>query len=288
MDKKIKEKILFLLSFLEENLYNVNFSITTNGTLLTKEKVDFLKQNNFCLLFSFDGSKETQDYNRSDSFDTIIKNIPYLLEQFPNVVCRSTTYVDTISNLYKDYLFLNDCGFKYWNCGFDVSSKNWEEKDFNILEEELIKIINDNKELKMTNFSNVRKEKTTDIPLKYIIKCPYDRCGLGTVSQAIDYKGKIYSCHHAYDENSIFCIGDIYNGIDINKHKNLLELFTKSLINPVHCDFCEECNMQELCRFEYDGIIYCLTENYLVRHNFNAINSNICKISNLFFKYQKI
>ena len=69
-----------LVEYVKEKQYNVNFSITTNGTLLTKEKVDFLKQNNFCLLFSFDGSKETQDYNRSDSFDTIIKNIPYLLE----------------------------------------------------------------------------------------------------------------------------------------------------------------------------------------------------------------
>ena len=35
------------------------FGCTTNGTLLTKDKIDFFKQNNFCILLSIDGNEYT-------------------------------------------------------------------------------------------------------------------------------------------------------------------------------------------------------------------------------------
>jgi uncharacterized protein len=40
------------------------FSMTTNGSLLTNEILDYLKEHKVGLLLSIDGDKETQDYNR--------------------------------------------------------------------------------------------------------------------------------------------------------------------------------------------------------------------------------
>jgi sulfatase maturation enzyme AslB (radical SAM superfamily) len=42
----------------------VNLGIATNGILLTPDKFKFLRENNFYIVFSFDGAKETQLLNR--------------------------------------------------------------------------------------------------------------------------------------------------------------------------------------------------------------------------------
>jgi uncharacterized protein len=75
--------------------------ITTNGTLLTKDRIDFLYEHQITPLLSMDGNKNTQDYNRpckncnKSSFEMVNKNIPYLLKKFPNTTFRMTIYEDT-------------------------------------------------------------------------------------------------------------------------------------------------------------------------------------------------
>lgn len=281
------DTIIFpLVNYIKNKQYKINFSITTNGTLLTKEKIDFFRQNNIKILFSFDGNKKTQDYNRSNSFDIVIKNIPYLLEQYPNTICRSTVYLDTLSNLYEDYLFLNQCGFKFLYCGFDVTSKNWQNKDFILLEEQLQKIKNNPTNLTVLNFRNFNEKELPSIPLKKLKMYPCDRCGLGTISQAVNYEGKIFACHHINTTiNNIFYIGDIYSGIDPIKHQKLLNLFLNSLENTIESDVCKECNMTKFCHYQIDGVSDCLIDNYLNRNSFNKTNPNMCKILNLFYKF---
>ena len=81
---------------MEEKYPNeIDLGITTNGTLLNREKIDFLYNHNIHPLLSIDGAKETQDINRpcqngESSFDKIIEIIPYLLEKFPKTTFRST------------------------------------------------------------------------------------------------------------------------------------------------------------------------------------------------------
>ncbi|CAA6805835.1 MAG: Radical SAM protein [uncultured Sulfurovum sp.] len=59
---------------------NIKFSFTTNGVLLTKDKIDFLIENNFLITVSLDGDKTTHDKYRLDNnkkktHDTIMKNL---------------------------------------------------------------------------------------------------------------------------------------------------------------------------------------------------------------------
>ena len=42
----------------------ITFVITTNGTLLTKEKFEFFVKNKFSIMVSLDGEKESHDVNR--------------------------------------------------------------------------------------------------------------------------------------------------------------------------------------------------------------------------------
>jgi len=62
-------------------------AITSNGTIMTEEIVDFLSKNDALLQFSIDGSKEMHNRNRkfrkSDrgSFDTVIKNLQLISDR---------------------------------------------------------------------------------------------------------------------------------------------------------------------------------------------------------------
>ena len=67
----------------------VMYSFTTNGTLLTDEKLDFLVQYNFAILISLDGPEDVQNRHRkfanseTGSFETLMKNIKNLKLKYP-------------------------------------------------------------------------------------------------------------------------------------------------------------------------------------------------------------
>lgn len=64
------------------------FYITTNGTLLKDDVVDYLVENNFNIFISLDGNKNEHDKNRVDengkgTYDRIAKNIERLVDRYP-------------------------------------------------------------------------------------------------------------------------------------------------------------------------------------------------------------
>jgi uncharacterized protein len=65
---------------------DINYYMTTNGTLLTDEMIDFIIKNDIIMTFSLDGYKSNHDRNRvfmndKGSFDTVMKNIIRLQEE---------------------------------------------------------------------------------------------------------------------------------------------------------------------------------------------------------------
>jgi len=71
------------------------FSVTTNATLLSENRIKFLEEHGISPLVSFDGSKAIQDSQRPfkggrGSFDVIVPKIAKLLQTFPNATARAT------------------------------------------------------------------------------------------------------------------------------------------------------------------------------------------------------
>ena len=106
--------------FIEKQLdkkYWPTYSITTNGTLLTRERLEFFRENNFCILLSIDGNEESQNLNRpkangEGSFQDVEKNFKDLLELFPNTTFRSTLTPRTVDKIVDNYFFALDQRFK--------------------------------------------------------------------------------------------------------------------------------------------------------------------------------
>jgi uncharacterized protein len=65
------------------NDYDIQYTLTTNGSLLTDEVINFLLDHNFIILISIDGPKSEHNRNRifpdgSGTFDIIMKNVERL------------------------------------------------------------------------------------------------------------------------------------------------------------------------------------------------------------------
>lgn len=284
------EIIVPLTNYIRENDFPIELNMTTNGTLLNKERIQFLKDNKIHPLLSIDGDRKTQEYNRpchnhnQSSFDLVMKNVPELLKAFPNLTFRSTIYADTVEHTFENYVFAIEQGFHNIFMMPD-SRHDWTKKQKDILCNEIDKIfmLNDNifnKGIIPINFSTIQEmyikaiyhNNQKDINIKRSV----NRCGLGTSMAAVGWDGKIYGCQEQpsnFSENNIFYIGDIYSGINKVKHINLLQEYNRQGITRCeNNDFCNSCLLRNECiGFNCPSTSYDLFQNFLISPEINCI-----------------
>lgn len=262
--------IVPLVKYIEEKYPNqIGLDMTTNGTLLNKEKIAFLKEHNIGILLSMDGDRNTQNYNRpckngESSFDLVNNNIPEILKNFPETNFRSTIYQDTCDTLFETYLFAIKNGFRHiFFC--PNAREKWTEENIDKLKEEIKKIFTYFTYSFMNNELPIQCSLIDDTfrkILKHDLQIHYDeyellepnrfplRCGLGTTSASISYDGKIFSCQEqdSRDTSDFFYIGNIYDGIDYEKHKIILEEYTSAAITKCEDEnFCNDCILRSIC-----------------------------------------
>lgn len=293
--------IVPLMQYIEEtyNLDEFDFGITTNGTLLNKERIDFLKKYNIFPLLSIDGNAETQNYNRpykngiGNSFDAVVKNIPYLIENFPEVCFRSTIYKDSVKNLYNDFLFAESLGFKNYTCITDSRSVIWNNEELQELYDQLEKIIFHQIEYFLKGerpkitvsglydaFRDIILSELYENREKELRRTPW-RCGLGTNGCSINYKGDLFSCQEqdSRNTNEYFYMGNIYTGVDLKKHKQILDDYMNN--SDIICKDIEECIDCPLINICSGG---CVSVNKDLYNNINFVNPVVCKERKYYYK----
>lgn len=248
----------------------INFTMTTNGTMLTKDKIDFLKKYEIFPMLSIDGNKNIQDINRpckngDSSFDLVDKNIDYLLANFPNTVFRATIEQSNCQGLFENsYLFAIERGFKnIFLC--PNAREEWSEDNLTILHDEINKIwtfialsfLEEQLPIQYARvdeaFEYILRTDLQNYYKQYEVLTPYRnvmRCGLGSSSFSIAYDGKIYACQEqdSRSTNDYFHIGNIYSGIDIKKHSQILQDFSKPyLIQSSQQNQCDTCILRKVC-----------------------------------------
>lgn len=262
-----------------------NLSITSNCTLMTEDKLKFMKENNIGLLFSIDGDKNTQDFNRPfhngiGTFDVLKDKIPMILKYFPTVTFRSTIHQPTCKYLFENIKFAHEQGFT--NTFFVPNQfENWTEKNKKILKNELRKfsdyfILSIHNKKSIIKFSELEKsfykvlklDKIIDNPVKERMKITH-KCGIGTnVGSSISVDGKIYGCQELTTNGEAFCFGDIYSGVDINKRIALIKSFDNKKV--VGLNKCRNCKLYQICN---GG---CVANNFLLNNNVNIMPDIFC------------
>ena len=263
-------------------------SMTTNGTLLTDERLDFMAQNKISMLLSIDGAKATQDYNRpyadgSGSFDIIEPLLPRIAKDFTSTF-RMTTIPDTCEHVFENILFADSKGFRSFFVTPNIFEP-WSDESWSTLAGEMRKysdyFIDCYKTGKTPIYFSTFEDSLRNINKinaainNKLCRAECDaryKCGLGTNKFAsIHPSGDIYACQEMTSNEgseSIFWIGNIYTGVDEKRREELANAFNKELVENEECG---SCRLYRICRGS------CVANNYLINGDINKPSPIICK-----------
>lgn len=265
-------------------------SITTNGILLTDEILSFMKQYNIGLLFSIDGDKETQDYNRplktiESSFDTLEDRITKIIKVFPNTTFRSTIIPYTCHLTWNNIKFAINKGYRSFYTVPNIYEE-WTDEKKEILREQLhhyseyfVDCFRHGKRpISFTSMEEAMKKINTinsavklDNYRTHFSCTAKGKCGLGSGRYcAISYDGNIYGCQEMTSNdgiNSPFYIGSINEGVNNNRRLALMQSYNPIKVQGLDCLTCQ---YNRVC----DG--GCVANNYMIEGNININPKVFC------------
>lgn len=272
---RYEEFIKPIILWAEEKGYvknnNLQFGMTSNGSLFNEERCKFLSDHDCTLLLSIDGDAPTQDSQRPtcsgvSSSSVVFKNIPLILKYWPEVTFRSTIEPYNADKLLDNYLFARKEGFRNYFVCPNAFSEDWTE---NVIETVLgqLALIESVFFRDLVNGNTILRWSEIDREILRIFLGDIDqnahvhpmerlfRCGLGTTSLGVSPNGDFFGCqeHNTYgaeNPEDIFLIGNIDTGIDKERHLKLLNSYVKSL-NGRHSidrnDRCKICSFKGRC-----------------------------------------
>lgn len=197
------------------------FTITTNGTLLDKEKIDFINENMDNVVISIDGRKEVHDAVRHDraghgSYDKIVPMAKELVSgrNGKSYFIRGT-FTAKNKDFSRDVMHLADSGFKEISVEPVVGSGN----DLYFKESDIPDILKEYENLAMQyieRLSDERKFRFYHFNINiYDGPCLFKRvtaCGAGYEYVAVSPEGNLYPCHQFVGQDE-FIIGNVDTGI---------------------------------------------------------------------------
>ncbi|MFJ2692150.1 quinohemoprotein amine dehydrogenase maturation protein [Pseudomonas sp. NPDC087336] len=229
----IREMVPYAEARAAEEGKKIDFSLTTNGTLLTESMVDWLNEHRFGITVSMDGPKAMHDANRitvggNGTYDVVARKVRMLLSRYTAravgvrvTLTRGVTDVLGIHNHLK-----NDLGFA--EVGFGPATSG-PIASFNLDNDALKQVFNDMKTLgrryveaacrgENIGFSNMH-QLLTDIAqgTKKVVPCG---AGLGLL--AVDKDGDLHLCHRFVGSDQP-TYGNVDRGIDVPKLAAFIE-----------------------------------------------------------------
>ena len=231
-------------------LKNLSFNMTTNGSLLTRDKIEYFSKHNIDITISLDGIKEINDKNRvfalskKGTFDCVMKNLKVIMDDFKdfashvliNMVVDPSNDLDLIEKIFK----IEGIGKKiYVRVSFldDEDKEDKTEVSENYLSKlryqmfvEYVKFIRgetSNKEGVAKQIVMESLHKLNDIASGNEIKKKEMHGGIckpGYTKMFVDVEGRILPCEKVGEKICGIEIGSIDQGFFLQNVKNLLNI----------------------------------------------------------------
>jgi uncharacterized protein len=286
----IRNTIEYCRKIRDAKKINFRFLLATNGTLLSKDKADFLIKNGVDVAVSIDGPRAIQDTQRpfadgSGSFDKIMKNINSLDPGYRNRMVGRATFTPYSRDVIKTFKFLRSLGFdrievcESEKAGYELGAKNHfffsgpeGKKHLKSLYNKLarfytLEIIKGNLTYENTYFNRFFKQLSRLYHLQSVVGA----CSAGFSLMAVDMDGSIYPCT-AFVGIPEFRIGDVSTGIQDAK----LNAFLGTKIDASRS--CSGCWAKRICR----GCGSCYNLNYFTSRNLAQPDPYYCNL----FRYK--
>ena len=248
------------------NSKNVNipyvFFATTNGTVLDDEMKKWFteRKDTFVLGLSLDGTPETHNHNRSNSFSKI--DIEFFQKNWPFQDVKMTLSEFSLEHLAENIKYLHSLGYK------SISGVNLFEGSFDWSQEKFIRIMIPQLE-EIVNFyveSDIEYKNQMLDKMLTVCEAPREKrkyCGIGDGTVFFDVDGIKRPCS--------FCSLMTFD------EKTLEEMSKTDFTNEelfVDDDCFENCYIYPICP-------NCSGANYMAEHSFKKRNKTKCRIQKL-------
>jgi uncharacterized protein len=291
--KLIKECVEYIKAEYSEN---VKYNMTINGTLLNKEIIEFLANNNFSLLISVDGPKKIHDRyrlfkNGKGTFDCIIRNLKMLKSMYTDYYKNKVRFNMVLSppldyNAINDFISDSDikpAGIRFsdvnkrYTSFFDRFSKEqlkrFKEETINFLRGYNIKLargeeLNElEKSMYRMKYSNIHKREMNVLKEKFPAN---GQCIVGLRSLLVNIDGSFNFCTQVDD---VFNLGNVYSGFDYSRiesiYYDLDNLLSKKCYGCWAIRFCMRCIKDLNKNGKVDEDVF---ENFCIKNKTSILN----------------
>ena len=186
----------------EKNGLKVKFSTTINGTLITRENVEFFIKNDFEIKVSIDGPQFVHDLNRHDyvgngSYNRIMERLPYLRE-YEEKTGKTVAYAHVVTkNNYQffeqSFRFLLDLKADKIESGIDHYCQ-WEPSEISELKEQIRRTFNLFKEEVKKRGKSFYWNLFEQHLQAFLVPCDFYACKAGLNNVYVATDGNIYTC----------------------------------------------------------------------------------------------
>lgn len=251
--------------------YKFSLGMTTNGTLLTDEIMNFCDLHDITIGVSIDGPKEIHDSCRkcvdgSGSFELMMKNVNKLLERRNGRVTARITLTKQHLNMFDITQSIESMGFKKVNLAL-VSDE--EGSPYALSDSDYPTIMGEYKKIADKMFDSIKHKKRFYTNIFYShLKVLHNKqfmfynCGAGRRYLAVSPDGKLYFCHR-FAGMEDFCFGDIESGINRTKQQDVINAYVDNR------EGCSSCWARYICgggcffsSIEKNGNIHKAPEHY--------------------------
>lgn len=256
---------------------NIDFLMTTNGTIMTNEIMDFLATEKIILTISVDGPQQSHDKyrrfagNGDGTYEHICKNLYRLKEKYPDyyqtisfnaVVDRDSDMTEISTFFEREDLFrgnkvlINGVSDSYIDMQY-VETKEYLVSLRELLFKQLIDQMRgteNNQRSQMMNavsrFSSSMGKTDKLAPAMH----HQGPCIPGRGKLFVDVEGKIRPCEKVSEHTEELVIGNIYDGFDHKKIENNLNIGRLTEEECKNCWAIRLCKQCVLCADNIDGL----------------------------------
>lgn len=251
------ELIQKVVEYVKTKFYSkaIQYSMTSNGSILNEEIVHFLIENNFFLSISLDGPEHVQNKHRTfrntgkGTFNTVMRNVQYIKKNFPDFFYKNLSFTpvviddenyEIVSSFFSqhDILKTNVTPLKANLNGIDYylsSASDIDNSSIRNIDKDSAGI-NDDALHSLRNMYN----RKTPIPSVWHHN---GQCVPGIQRVFVDCHGILFPCEKVV-ENKAFVIGNIEEGFNINK---IIEMLSIGKLSEERCKNCWAMRFCEIC-----------------------------------------
>lgn len=236
---------------------DVVFNATTNASLLTDEIIDYLETLPFDLLISLDGPEEIHNSNRrfrktgEGTFELVMNKIENLKSRHRsyfernvsfNAVVMQKSYLPRIEAFFKEEMQIPDkrVRIQYADLtGVDYINRNNDFYQDLYVKDEIETTYTE----KISNFSDFL-ETFNDKSMLPPVWHHNGPCIPGVQRLFVNYKGDFYPCEKAFETSPCMEIGNVFQGFDYSKIKELMNI---GQLSKNECNLCWAKRYCDIC-----------------------------------------